>query len=123
METRKNKLAIILIVLIIAVAVTGGVVVLTRGNTSEQTAEQTGTKEVENKTDMNDLKASEYTNEAFKNDVELGDSKSSVEKAMGKLTEVEIDSDEDVYTVSDGDVAYYFYFDGDSLSNVAVFLT
>lgn len=42
---------------------------------------------------------------------------------MGKLTEVEIDSDEDVYTVSDGDVAYYFYFDGDSLSNVAVFLT
>lgn len=122
METRKNKLAIILIVLIIAVAVTGGVVVLTRGNTSEQTAEQTGTKEVENKTDMNDLKASEYTNEAFKNDVELGDSKSSVEKAMGKLTKVDIESDEDVYTVSDGDVAYYFYFDGDSLSNVGVYL-
>lgn len=120
METRKNNLAVILIIVLIIGAVVGGIA-LTKANTSEATSEQTSNEPAENGTDMETLKASEYTNDAF-DEVELGDTKADVEKQMGSLTKVDIESEYDVYSLDDDKTSYFFYFDGDKLADVSVFL-
>lgn len=114
MEKKSSKkiiglISLLLIVLIIIIAF------LSKGS------DTSGLNDVENVTDMTALKQSEYTNEAF-DSVELGDSKAKVESKMGSLKEIKMDSEYDVYLVEDTGTSYYFYFDGDKLENVSVFL-
>lgn len=114
MENNKKNLRSGLAVLIVLVLVIGvAAVVVTKVPKSNDS--------VENPTDMADLKSSKFTSDAFEK-VELGDSKSDVESKMGKLNSIDIDLEYDVYTVLDGDTEYYFYFDGDSLANLSIFL-
>lgn len=114
MEKKSSKkiiglIALLLIVLIIIVAL------LPKNDNS------TDSSEVENVTDMSALKQSEYTNDAF-DSVELGDSKADVESKMGSLQEAQVESEYDVYSFEDEGTSYFFYFDGDKLENVSVFL-
>lgn len=85
------------------------------GNSSSDEKAQTSNSEASNTTDMEALKSSEYSSEEFDN-VNLGDSKSDVEKSMGQLEEVgESQEGYDVYSVTDDTTIYYFFFDGDKL--------
>lgn len=116
MEKKSNKLTIGIIILIVIVLLVGIFAVVNRGDSTSADQEIT-----ENVTDMDALKNSEYTNEGF-DEVNLGDSKSDVESKMGKLTKVDIESEFDIYGVEDQGTVYYFYFNGDKLENVSVFL-
>lgn len=114
MEKRNNRFLIIIISLIVLVSLIG---VLTVRNSQSQASQET----TANITDMTALKSSEYTNANF-DEVNLGDSKSDVEAKMGQLVEVDVETEEDVYSTEDEGSIYYFYFMNDKLENVSVFL-
>lgn len=84
-------------------------------------SEVSKTEEINNTTDLSSLKTSEYTNSSFE-EVEIGDSYSEVEEAMGTLESVETDSEYDVYSTTMDETQYVFYFDGDKLAEVSVFV-
>lgn len=108
----KNKrLIICLIVLIVILIIISAKLIGSRQSTPV----------VENPTNIEELKQSEYTSSAF-DEVELGESKTEVEAEMGNLEAVEMDSDYDAYSVTDDGTQYIFFFSDDKLENVTVFL-
>lgn len=110
---KKNTLALGLITLIVIVILVGAFAISSRKNTTQE--------DDSNVTNLTQLKSSDYTNEDF-DAIEMGDSKATVEEKMGTLTSVDIESEYDVYSYTDNSTQYYFYFDGDSLANVSIFL-
>lgn len=115
---KKSNKIIGLSVLIVLVIMVG--LVATSSNSSTKAPEGEPI-DIENVTDIDKLKSSEYTNEAF-DTLNIGDAKADVEAAMGSLTKEDIESEYDVFSVEDNGTTYFFYFEDDTLANVSVFV-
>ncbi|WOO88015.1 hypothetical protein RZE82_03540 [Mollicutes bacterium LVI A0039] len=133
MENKNESKKIILIIAIVLVAVIGVIVVKSSGdeNNSSSTGDtgseavSTSSNEViENTSDMEKLKSSEYTSEGFDN-IKIGDSFDSVQSNIGTLEKLDIESEYDTYTFKDEKLGsnYVFYFSNNELQEVSVFLT
>ncbi len=126
-ETKNKKglfigIAIAVVVILILVLVSGGDSSSNETNNADG-SETAAATEIENTTDLSTLKQSEYTSTGFES-VEMGDSKSTVEEKVGELTSIDSDTEYDVYFHEDTEAGsqYVFYFDGDALAEVSVYL-
>lgn len=119
---KKNSLIILVVVIVIIVIALIALLLGTSSSTGDKSGDD-AVSETTNTTDLNSLKSSEYTSDAFDN-VNIGDSKETVSETMGATLEEKGKSEEgyDVYYTSDDSSIYYFFFDNDSLKEVSVVL-
>lgn len=123
-KSKKNiyiLLSLIVIVIIILTFTLGSKTSYEVGSETTEVAETSEVKSVENTTEINKLKSSEYTNSDF-DAVEIGDSYDAVVEKMGELNTVEVESDFDVYSTEDEGTEYIFYFLDDKLEEVSIFI-
>ncbi len=121
----KKTISIVILILIVALIILAIVMGSGSSNTTDKPSEgsENVNAPVENTTDINTLKSSEYTSEGF-DKVNIGDSKATVEENMGELTEAGVSKDGyDIFSTVDGETNYFFFFDGDDLKEVTVTLS
>lgn len=128
MENKKNnkRNILIIVIIILVVAILLGVIMNSsetpQDNTSSsETSSETASQEINNVTDIDSLKSSEYTNSNF-DTINIGDSVDTVESAMGTLTAIESDGQYDEYSYEDNGTNYVFYFEDDALAQVSVYI-
>ncbi|WOO88019.1 hypothetical protein RZE82_03560 [Mollicutes bacterium LVI A0039] len=135
MENTNGSKKNILIIGIVVFAVIAGLLIVASGNgdnsTSSNETADTGSEAVtagsneviENTSDMEKLKSSEYTSEGF-DSIKIGDSFESVQSSIGTLEKLDIESEYDTYSYKDEKLGsnYVFYFTNNELKEVSVFL-